>query len=34
MGDSLSAADFKSNMDKLFAKISTILDVLSTLKGD
>jgi hypothetical protein len=33
MGDTISAADFKSNMDNLFAEISSVRDEITTIKG-
>ena len=34
MGDPLSAADFKSSMDKILVEIISVRDELTTLKGD
>ena len=34
MGDSLSASDFKTSMDKILAEITLVRDELTTLKGD
>jgi len=34
MGDSISAADFKSAMDKILAELTSVWDEITTLKGD
>jgi len=34
MGDSISAADFKSGMDKILAELTSVRDEITTLKGD
>jgi len=34
MGDSISAADFKSGMDKILAELTSVRDEITTLKSD